>query len=119
MSRVHHPDVAATFPACTAIDDNYYVREGLYLENWDPAAFTAIAEQSFSSGETAFSIKFASRGALAEAYNALFSDSAPNNGIWGYLAGIPGVESVNGVSYSPGESEIEDPEIYALSLQFY
>jgi len=114
MGRGHHPDPVYLLPDCTAVADNYFVREGLYMESWDPAAFTDIISRNFSNGEYGAAVKFANRAAFDEAYEALLS----GDGAWRFVEGLPGRENLSMYWYSPGEEHLEDLEIYAISLEF-
>lgn len=48
ITRTHSIEKVVELPECTAVDDNYFVREGLYFENYDAARLALI----FDSGET-------------------------------------------------------------------
>lgn len=59
MSR-HQPFDYIILPECTAVKDNYFVREGLYFDSWDPDAAGAAIRRAFEAGETSVSLKFSS-----------------------------------------------------------
>lgn len=48
ITRTHSIEKVVELPVCTAIDDNYFVREGLYFESYDADRLALI----FDSEET-------------------------------------------------------------------
>ena len=115
LERTHRPDGVFTLPAASATADNYYVREDLYMESWDPAKFVEIAGRYIPNGEYTFSIKFATREAFEEACSALFEGS----GVWRYLDGVPGAANLNSLSYSPPADAADDLDMYIITLHFF
>ena len=51
IGKTHEPDSAFSLPECTSRADNYYVREGLFLESADIDAVAAIIDNASWSGE--------------------------------------------------------------------
>lgn len=47
ITRTHSLEKVVELPECTAVDDNYFVREGLYFDSYDEARLAAV----FDSGE--------------------------------------------------------------------
>ncbi len=115
LARTHRPDAVFDLPACTADADNYFIREGLYMAEWDPARFVEIAGRFIPEGEYTFSIKFADRTAFEEACDALFG----GNRVWRFLDGIPGAGNLNAVSCSPPPDQAESLGMYVITLKFF
>lgn len=44
ITRTHSIEKAVELPQCTAVDDNYFVREGLYFEVYDEGKFAAVLD---------------------------------------------------------------------------
>lgn len=42
ITRTHSIEKAVELPECTAVDDNYFVREGLYFDSYDEARLAAV-----------------------------------------------------------------------------
>ena len=115
LARTHRPDAVFDLPACTADADNYFIREDLYMAEWDPARFVEIAGRFIPEGEYTFSIKFPDRAVFEEACDALFG----GNRVWQFLDGIPGAGNLNAVSYSPPPDQAESLGMYVITLKFF
>lgn len=44
ITRTHSMEKPVELPLCTAVDDNYFVREGLYFEGYDEGKFAALLD---------------------------------------------------------------------------
>ena len=44
ITRTHSIEKAVELPQCTAVDDNYFVREGLYFEVYDEGKLAAVLD---------------------------------------------------------------------------
>lgn len=53
----HSPDAPVDLPNCTAIADNYYVREGAYFTSVDPNGLRSLFERARAEGRESVSIK--------------------------------------------------------------
>ena len=115
LAHTHRPDAVFDLPACTADADNYFIREDLYMAEWDPARFVEIAGRFIPEGEYTFSIKFPDRAVFEEACDALFG----GNRVWQFLDGIPGAGNLNAVSYSPPPDQAESLGMYVITLKFF
>lgn len=60
INKTHTADTSYALPECTAVEDNYYVREGLYFTTADMAAAGAACRESYVSKADSVSLKFAS-----------------------------------------------------------
>ncbi len=63
MLRGHNPQVTFDLPECTAVKDNYFVREGKYFSSLDEASAAkigAIFKKAFQKGKKNVSVKFSS-----------------------------------------------------------
>ena len=59
LLQTHTPDGAIPVPECTATADNYYRREGLYVETWDPDAVGGIFREGWSQGKGMATVRLA------------------------------------------------------------
>ena len=59
ISATHSIECPYPVPLCTAVADNYYVREGLYLDSPDVDAFGTLLENALSRGEESVRIRCA------------------------------------------------------------
>lgn len=57
MERTHTPDNVVELPLCTAIEANYYVREGAYFTAWDEEKIKKIFTHSYERGEAYVTLK--------------------------------------------------------------
>lgn len=57
MEVTHTPDNVVELPLCTAIDANYYVREGAYFTEWDEGKIEQIFADSYEKGEAYVTLK--------------------------------------------------------------
>lgn len=57
MERTHTPDNVVELPLCTAIEANYYVREGAYFTAWDEEKIKKIFTDSYERGEAYVTLK--------------------------------------------------------------
>jgi len=71
LLRTHTPDDAVPVPDCTTEDYNYFRKNGLYLESYDPRAVTAALERALTEGWTKVPLQFAPE-AYDEAVSLLF-----------------------------------------------
>lgn len=57
MEQTHTPDNVVELPICTAIEANYYVREGAYFTEWDEEKIEKIFADSYEKGEAYVTLK--------------------------------------------------------------
>lgn len=57
MEQTHTPDNVVELPLCTAIEANYYVREGVYFTEWDEDRIEKIFADSYERGEAYVTLK--------------------------------------------------------------
>ncbi len=50
MKMGHVPDANMELPDCTAVMNNYFIREGTYIEEWDPERMGAVLSQAWMQG---------------------------------------------------------------------
>ncbi len=56
--QTHKPAVSFSMPECNSVEYNYYIREGLYFDSWDPDSIGALFARSWKNGNTILSVKF-------------------------------------------------------------
>ena len=59
LSATHEPEVGFPLPDCTAVQDNYFIREGLYFDTWEPEALGRRLSAVWETGGGMASFKFA------------------------------------------------------------
>ncbi len=55
----HNADDNIRLPETSAVQNNYYVREGKYFSEWDPEAVGSVLKAAYEEGCAAVSVKFA------------------------------------------------------------
>ena len=55
----YRPDQQFALPECSSMENNYYVREGLYFDSWDSEAMGAVLRAAWENGSGTASIKCA------------------------------------------------------------
>ena len=98
IRKNHTIDQEFTLPVCTSITDNYFVREGLYLEGYDEGKIKAIFEEAKEQGKNAVTIK-ASDG---QVYQEIYHNLIENQKIFDYF-GTYEAEGEYRIAYSGNE----------------
>ncbi len=101
MEQTHTFDNVVDLPVCTATDANYYVREGVYFEEWDEERVAKIFADSYRKGEAYVTLKCAGEAVYQKMRKTLIEEQ----GIFGYLDCQGGA-----VSY------VENEKQYSLSF---
>ncbi len=57
ISQTHEMDMPVTLPECTSLADNYYVREGLYFEQYDEARIQDLFAATLAEGKEIVTLK--------------------------------------------------------------
>lgn len=73
MARRHERDNWNTYPACTDVRHNYYVREGNYLEVFSKETIQSWFQQAYAQGQP-LEFKCANESVYREAYNWLITN---------------------------------------------
>lgn len=84
IALTHTANDYFVLPDCTAQADNYYVRENLYFTEWNPDAVGALLGEGYATGDTAVSVRFATR----ELYDQYLQYLIAEEHIADYCAGI-------------------------------
>lgn len=58
IMETHQPDERIALPQCTATENDYYIHEGKYFDEWDPKAVGKLIKKEYESGEQQVRIKF-------------------------------------------------------------
>ena len=66
MLRSHLPDGELNLPECTAVADNYYRKEGAYIEEWNPEVIGAYFAKAYEEKQIV-TVRFANRQLYDEA----------------------------------------------------
>lgn len=81
MEQTHTFENVVDLPVCTATDANYYVREGVYFEEWDEERVAKIFADSYRKGEAYVTLKCAGEAVYQKMRKTLIEEQ----GIFGYL----------------------------------
>ena len=57
MQMGHVPDTEMELPECTAVSDNYYIKEGYYLDSWEPEKIGALIADAWA-GRQVLTLRF-------------------------------------------------------------
>lgn len=61
ISTSHQAETVYELPECIAVENNYYVHEGLYFDTWDPDAVGELYKQAWQGGKKKVSVKFSTQ----------------------------------------------------------
>lgn len=96
LEITHTIDNVVDLPECTSMENNYYVREGVYFTQWDEERLARIFEEGYEKGSTYVTLKCANE----EVYRQMQDSLIMNQGIFRYLDCPDGV-----VSYTDNEKQ--------------
>lgn len=74
ITRTHTMMVDFPLPDCTAMEDNYYVREGRYYVDWYPDEIGALYHAAWENKTGPVAVKFADSALYAEAKDYFITD---------------------------------------------
>ena len=72
--RTHTPDTPVELPNCTAIADNYYVREGAYFTSVDEAGLRELFDRARAQGRESVSLKASDEAAYSAVRHHLLDE---------------------------------------------
>lgn len=90
IKKTHVIKDAIVYPECNSMEENYYVREGLYLSELDTGVIMNAFERARENGERIVTLKCEN----ANIYSALYNHLIDNQCIFDYLAGSTTVNYV-------------------------
>lgn len=73
----HVPDTKVEFPACTSMDLNYYVLNGMYYDVYDGQTILERMNQTIYNMEDSFTCKFADDGLYQQAHDDIIENLLP------------------------------------------
>lgn len=88
LEASHQADSRIPLPECTATEDNYYIREGLYIEAWDAGAIGSVISEAWNGGEEILQIKFANVELCEQAMQFFVEDGR----VFDYCAGLRSIQ---------------------------
>ncbi len=96
LEITHTIDNVVELPECTAMENNYYVREGVYFTQWDEERLEQIFQEGYEKGSTYVTLKCADARVYGQMRDALII----HQGIFRYLDCPDGV-----ISYTDNEKQ--------------
>lgn len=102
ISHTHQSQMSFPLPECNSMENNYYVREGRYFENWDPEAIGAVFGGAWEKGEPSIAVKCGDD----EIYNMVKEYFIKQQKISDYCSGIEYVYYM------------ESPELHVFTVNF-
>ena len=81
IAKTHEIDTGQRLPDCTAVENNYYRREGCYLEEADPERIAGIFQRAIDRGEDIVRLQCAQEPVYEQVYRFLIEEQ----GIFTYL----------------------------------
>ena len=87
----HEPFDDIPMPECTAMENNYFVHEGLYFDQWDQDQAGSAIRLAYEKGQSSVSLKFANEDLYDQAFNYLIEE---NN--WSRYCGEKQIAYVDG-----------------------
>lgn len=96
LGRTHTNTSSVGFPVCDAVDNNYYVKEGLFFNDYDEAKLQAIFDDAYATGKDSVTVKCDSLAL----YDIFEDELIRNEGIFKYLQG-----RVESLSYMTDEDQ--------------
>ncbi len=74
LSQTHALEVPVDMPECNSLDDNYYVREGLYFLSYNTDQLAAAFDGAVSRGDQTVTIKCADQVVYEQMYHELIDE---------------------------------------------
>lgn len=74
LFRTHEPKVTFELPVCESTADSYFVKHGLYFDQWDVDAVGERLVQAYDGGERSISLKFSDEAELTAACGYLIDE---------------------------------------------
>ncbi len=87
IKKTHVSKETLEFPVCDSMEDNYYVREGLYFTELNTDQVREAFEDAFAKGDTGVTFKCSSPTVYAALYSYLIDDK----NVFSYLHGAKNV----------------------------
>jgi hypothetical protein len=81
LEMTHEIDNIVELPECTAMENNYYVREGVYFTQMDEERLAQIFEAGYQNGSAYVTLKCAN----SEVYRQMYDELILDQGIFRYL----------------------------------
>ncbi len=74
IMRTHSMDMPIELPLCSSMEDNYYVREGLYFTSFDEAGIRNAFDRALENGQNAVTIKCSEQSVYEEVCRILLTE---------------------------------------------
>lgn len=102
LCKTHTIQPVVPVPECTAVEDNYYVREGAYFTEADEEQLTGLFEKSYAEGKEYITLQCADEAV----YHSMYEELITKQKVFQYMDAADGV-----IAYSQNEEQ--------LSLSFW
>ena len=74
IMQTHSVDMPVELPVCSSMEDNYYVREGLYFMSFDESGIRKAFHKALESGQNAVTIKCSEQSVYEEMCRVLLTE---------------------------------------------
>jgi len=74
INTTHFSDNEVQLPTANSVNDNYYVKEGLYITSYDPNQLSAIFDYQRSLGRATVALKCSDWNVYEQMYNELINN---------------------------------------------
>ena len=96
LCKTHRIENVVSVPECTAVKDNYYVREGAYFTEYNEEQLTQFFEKSYAEGKEYITLQCADETVFSEMNEELITGQR----IFEYMEANDGV-----IAYSQNEEQ--------------
>lgn len=79
LFRTHELDGKISFPSCTSLQDNYYVKEGCYYQRYDRDRMAKQLNSDISEGKPVSVFKFSGKSAYLDSKEQLLKELIPDS----------------------------------------
>lgn len=74
ISMTHALEVPVNMPDCTSLNDNYYVKEGLYFNSYNTDRLKAAFDRAYANGDQTVTVKCSDEVVYKHMYNQLIDE---------------------------------------------
>lgn len=82
LGKTHTAESMYPLPVCTAVEDNYYIKEKMLFTEWDPEQFSVLLDRSLEEGTGRWTVRCAEEAVFQE----IFTQLIENQEIYAFLS---------------------------------